>query len=225
MIIINTVVYVRAVLGGSATDTAIALAAAGAGSMLAALALPRLLDAFAGRRVMLAGGALLALGLSAGLLQPGFIALLPVWFVLGIGSALIQTPGGRLLRQSCRPADRPAFFSAQFALSHLCWLLTYPLAGWLGSMTNLTVTFVVLAIIVIVATVLAARFWPATDPQVLPHTHDADEHQHLHVHDEHHQHLHEGWEGPEPHSHPHYHKPVRHAHHYVIDHHHSHWPA
>ena len=29
--------------------------------------------------------------------------------------------------------DRPALFSAQFALSHACWLVTYPLAGRLGS--------------------------------------------------------------------------------------------
>lgn len=41
------------------------------------------------------------------------------------------TPSGRLLRRSAHPEDRPAVFAAQFALSHACWLLTYPLAGWL----------------------------------------------------------------------------------------------
>ncbi|MCG8426715.1 MAG: MFS transporter, partial [Chromatiales bacterium] len=44
MIIVNTVIYVRESLNGSETDVAIALAAAGAGSMLAALSLPKLLD-------------------------------------------------------------------------------------------------------------------------------------------------------------------------------------
>ena len=29
--------------------------------------------------------------------------------------------------------DRPALFAAHFALSHACWLVTYPLAGWLGA--------------------------------------------------------------------------------------------
>lgn len=225
MIIVNTVIYVRAVLGGSETDTALALAAAGAGSMLAALLLPRLFDSFAERPLMLAGGGLLVIGLLAGLLQPDFTALLLAWFVLGLGSSLIQTPSGRLLRRSCQPADRLAFFSAQFALSHLCWLLTYPLAGWLGNIAGLSTTFAVLAALVLLATVFAAWLWPAGEPAVLAHTHEAVEHAHLHVHDDHHQHTHEGWEGPEPHSHPHRHKPVRHAHPFIIDQHHPHWPA
>ncbi|HBR95880.1 MAG TPA: MFS transporter, partial [Gammaproteobacteria bacterium] len=43
-VIVNTVVYVRGVLGGTETQVALAFAASGAGSMLAALVLPRLLD-------------------------------------------------------------------------------------------------------------------------------------------------------------------------------------
>ncbi len=42
---------------------------------------------------------------------------------------------------------------------------------------------------------------------------------------EHHQHEHEGWEGPEPRSHPHRHKPLRHTHMFTIDAHHPRWPA
>jgi MFS family permease len=225
MMIVNTVVYVRAWLGGSETDTAVALAAAGCGSMLAALVLPKLLERFAERPLMLSGAGLLAIGLSAGLLQPGFMALLPVWFVLGMGSSLVQTPIGRLLRRSCQPADRSAFFSAQFALSHLCWLLSYPLAGWAGSSLGLPASFAILAGIVVVTTLLAARVWPADDKTALEHTHEAVEHVHRHVHDEHHQHTHEGWEGPEPHSHAHCHRPIRHTHRFVIDHHHRHWPV
>ncbi|MEM7021596.1 MAG: MFS transporter [Pseudomonadota bacterium] len=225
MVIINTVVYVRAELGGSDTDLALTLAASGAGSMIVALALPRLLDRIDDRPVMLAGAVLLLLGLLLGLLQPSLIWLQPVWFVIGCGMSLVQTPVGRVLRRSCRDSDRPAFFAAQFALSHGCWMFAYPLAGALGAWFGTGAAFAGLAGVVAAAAATAARLWPSTDQAELEHVHKSVEHDHLHVHDEHHQHGHAGWEGPEPHSHPHRHAPLRHRHAYVIDLHHSQWPA
>ena len=225
MVIVNTVVYVRGTLGGSETATAVAMAAAGAGSIVAALSLPRLLAAVAQRSLMIAGGALMALALGLGSAGPDFAALLALWFVLGLGSSLVMTPVGQLLRASCRPSDRPSFFAAQFALSHGCWLLMYPLAGWLGAATSLTFAFGVLAGLVAAATLAAARAWPAGDSAEIEHSHEALDHSHRHVHDDHHGHHHEGGEGPDPHSHPHRHGELVHAHPFVIDLHHRHWPA
>jgi MFS family permease len=225
MVIINTVIYVRAEHGGSATDLAMTLAASGAGSMLVALLLPRLLDRVAERPVMLAGGALLLIGLLLGLLRPDLGWLLPVWFVLGCGLSLVQTPIGRVLRRSCKDSDRPAFFAAQFALSHFCWLFSYPLAGALGAAFGTGMAFEGLAVVVGIALVAAMRLWPAEDSFELEHQHEPVEHEHLHVHDDHHRHGHAGWEGPEPHSHPHRHGALRHRHAFVIDLHHSQWPA
>ncbi|MFQ6016632.1 MAG: MFS transporter [Kiloniellaceae bacterium] len=225
MMIVNSVIYVRAYLEGSETDLAIAFAASGAGSMLAALCLPRLFEMLPERPVMLAGGALMGLALMLGATRPGFLALLVLWFVLGLGSSLVQTPSGRLLRSSCRPADRSAYFAAQFALSHACWLVAYPLAGWLGAAAGLPIAFAVLAALVGAASFAALLVWPAGQSFVLTHDHRAVEHAHLHVHDEHHMHGHEGWEGPEPHSHPHRHASMKHRHSFVIDSHHSDWPA
>ena len=54
------------------------------------------------------------------------------WAMLGASYSAAQVPTGRLLRRSAHAEDRPSLFAAQFALSHACWLLTYPLAGWLG---------------------------------------------------------------------------------------------
>ena len=193
--------------------------------MTVALLLPRLLDRVPDRPVMLSGGLLLTFGLLLGLLEPGLWALLPVWTLLGAGSALIQTPAGRLLRRSAHAGDRPALFAAQFALSHACWLIAYPLAGWLGGTLGLTTAFAVLAAVGFLATLAAWRLWPAGDAEELEHVHAAQDHAHLHVHDEHHQHEHEGWEGPEPHSHPHRHGALRHKHAYVIDLHHGTWPV
>jgi MFS family permease len=175
--------------------------------------------------LLLAGGALLALGLPLGLTQPGLQALSLIWLGLGFGSSLIQTPAGRLLRRSARESDRPALFAAHFALSHGCWLIAYPLAGWLSGTVGLAGAFAVLAVLALAATLAAARLWPADDRAAPAHRHEAMLHQHRHVHDAHHQHPHEGWEGPEPHSHPHRHAPLRHSHAFVIDHHHRHWPT
>lgn len=225
MTIVNTVVLVRDRFGASDPETALAFAAVGAGSMIVALLLPRWLDRHADRSAMIAGGILLAIGLGLGVFASDLAWLLPVWFAIGVGSSLIQTPAGRLLRRSSTEGDRSAVYSAQFAMSHLCWLVCYPLAGWAGVALGLEATFVILALLALAAVVVAILVWPASDPAVMEHRHDAVTHEHLHVHDAHHDHEHEGWEGPEPHRHPHRHAPKRHAHAYAIDLHHPVWPT
>lgn len=225
MVIVNTVVYVRDHLGGSESDTALVFAAAGAGSMAVALLLPHMLERLPDRPFMLGGGAVLGVGLLLGLSEPGLLAMLPIWFFLGVGSSLIQTPTGRLLRRSAQDGDRPAMYAAQFALSHACWLIGYPLAGWIGGTLGLTAAFAILAVIALASSGLAALLWPPNDPVELEHRHEAGEHEHLHTHDEHHRHEHEGWEGPEPHRHSHRHAPLAHRHAFVIDHHHWQWPT
>jgi len=224
MVIVNTVVYVREYLQASESETALAFAAFGAGSMIVALSLPRLLDRFPDRPFMLAGGGLLTIGLFIGLFEPTWFNMLVTWFILGIGSSLIQTPSGRLLKLSAGEGDRPALFAAQFALSHAAWLFGYILAGWVGGTLGLTAAFLFLGIISLVSTVIAAILWPADEPTELIHTHVELHHDHLHVHDKHHQHGHEGWEGEPPHRHPHTHEPTTHSHPFVIDLHHHGWP-
>lgn len=208
MVIVNTVVLVQNQFGMSQRETALALAAFGAGSMIAALTLPRLLDQIPDRPAMLAGAAVLAAGLFAGLAAGSYALLLPLWLVLGIGYSLAQTPSGRLLRRSAQPEDRPAVFAAQFALSHACWLLTYPLAGWLGATAGMKATFVALGAIAAVAIALAMRLWPTADENEIEHVHDAlpDDHPHL--------------AGAERTGDGH-----RHRHTYIIDSHHTEWPS
>ncbi len=192
--------------------------------MVVALMLPRFLDRLPDRPIMLAGGVVLGIGLLLGLGEPGLRAMLPVWFVLGAGASLIQTPAGRLLARSARDSDRPAIFAAQFALSHACWLLTYPLAGWIGATFGPTAAFGMLALVALASTAAALVLWPAHDPGEVEHLHEALDHEHLHVHDEHHGHAHEGRDARKPHRHPHRHATLRHKHTYVVDLHHPTWP-
>ena len=225
MVIVNTVVYVREYLGGSEADTALAFAAAGGGSMIAALLLPKILDRIPDRPVMLAGGVLMGFGLLAIYSRPVFAWILPIWCLIGMGWSLVQTPAGRVVNRSSSAADRPAYFSAQFALSHGCWLLAYPIAGQLGARIGIETAALIFGGAVLLFTIIAARAWPSTDAVVLEHTHETASHQHEHVHDEHHRHDHDGTEAREPHSHAHGHEPARHSHPFVIDDHHAHWPA
>ncbi len=224
MVIVNTVVYVRGYLGGSDADTALAIAAAGGGSMVAALSLPTLLGRVSERQVMISGALLMSIGLVAFAVRPGLIMLMPMWFIVGMGWSLIQTPAGRVITRSSAPADRAAFFSAQFSLSHACWLLAYPAAGQLGVAVGLDTTSLIFGVSILVFTGAAAAMWPTADDEDLMHEHGTTIHAHLHVHDEHHQHAHHGGEGPQPHSHDHRHPPVKHAHAFYIDNHHLSWP-
>ncbi|MBX3583160.1 MAG: MFS transporter [Rhizobiaceae bacterium] len=204
LVIVNTVIYVQAAFGLDNQATALALAAFGGGSMVAAFALPKLLEAIADRTVMLAGATLLTAGTLTAAMLPGYGWLLPLWFVLGFGYSTAQTPAGRLLRRSANPEDRPALFAAQFALSHACWLIAYPLAGWAGTTVGLPVTAIVLAALSAVAIAIAVVIWPADDPEVVEHSHADLLPDHPHLAETGHQ--------------------YRHAHAYVIDDMHAAWP-
>jgi MFS family permease len=184
MVLVNTVAYVRDVLSRDETAVAVALAANGLGSLLAALALPRLLERRRDRSVMLTAGAVLAAALLAGVPMTTLLgtarwpALLVLWAVIGAGSALVLTPGGRLLRRSATPADLPALFAADFSLSHACWLVCYPLAGWLATHAGTPTAFAVLATTTLTATAVAARVWPPRRPVARDHDDLPENHEH-----------------------------------------------
>jgi MFS family permease len=170
MVVVNTVVLVQARFGLADEAAALALAAFGTGSVLAALILPRLLEVISDRTAMLAGAGLVAGGLLGGIFIPGYGVLLPLWFALGLGCSLSQTPAGGLLRRSSAREDRQYLYAALFALAHGCLLITYPLAGWLGASAGLKVDFAVLGLIAGVAVLVAARLWPHADPRAAEDT-------------------------------------------------------
>jgi MFS family permease len=166
MVLDNTVVMVQADFGMTESSVALALTAFGGGSILASIILPDLLEMSSDRSAMLSGALLLALGLLAGSWISSYGSMLALWFVLGIGYSIVQTPSSRLLRRSVRPEDKPAVYAAQFALSHACWLVAYLLAGRLGVAFGLPLTFMTLSGIAGSSLLLAALVWPADDPAV-----------------------------------------------------------
>ncbi|SFL57491.1 H+ Antiporter protein [Loktanella salsilacus] len=206
MVLVNTVILVKSDLGLGDTQVAMALGAFGGGSMLAALILPRLLDNRPDRPVMIAGASslvvvLLALGLWIAVSGPVWIVLLIGWLAIGVGYSVVLTPSGRLLKRSAHPEDRPAVYAAQFALSHACWLLTYPLSGWLITAFGPVVAFMVLAMIAGAGLLGGMLLWPKEQDASVAHSHD-----------------------DLPLDHPHLRGPAMHSHPIVIDDYHPHWP-
>ena len=201
MVYVNTVVLVQARLGLGEESVALAFAGFGAGSMLAAFLLPRMLDRREDRPVMIGGAALMVAGVALVPLVSGLAGLIALWALIGFGFSLTQTPIGRIINRSAREADRGAVFAAQFALSHACWLVTYPLAGWIGAGAGLSVAALTLAAIGAAGIAAVLRLWPADDQPVLPHNHPnlPPDHPHLAEHGPSHAHavviddLHRRW--------------------------------
>ena len=201
MVYVNTVVLVQARLGLSEEAVALAFAGFGAGSIVAAFLLPRILDRLDDRPVMIGGAALMVAGVALVPLVASLAALIALWALIGFGFSLTQTPIGRIINRSAREADRGAVFAAQFALSHACWLVTYPLAGWIGAGAGLSVAALVLAAIGAAGLIAVLRIWPAKDDTELTHDHAdlAPDHPHLAEHGTHHHHafviddLHRRW--------------------------------
>ncbi|AUI50618.1 MFS transporter [Arthrobacter crystallopoietes] len=175
MVLVNSVVYVRDLYGRPDTDLALALAAYGAGSMLIALLAPQVLDRVGDRTLMLTGalvlpaGLLVATGITAlGNVGGGWWVLLGLWLVMGAGNSMVLTPSARLLRSAATDSTRSYVFTAQFSLSHACFILTYPLAGWAGAGIGLTAACAALAILAIMAAVAAWKAWPADAAAFVP---------------------------------------------------------
>jgi len=206
MVLVNTIILVKSELGLGDTQVAMALGAFGGGSMLAALSLPRLLDNRQDRPVMIAGAAclvilMLLLALWIAVAGPTWAVLLVGWIAIGVSYSVVLTPSGRLLKRSAHPDDRPSVYAAQFALSHACWLLTYPLAGWLITAFSPVAAFICLGLVAGAGLIGGVLLWPSEQDHAVEHSH----------HDL-------------PKDHPHLGGTMTHSHLIVIDDYHLHWP-
>lgn len=210
MVLVNSVVLVQAVLGLDEIYLPFTIGSFGLGSMLLALTLPRLLEDLPDRLVMLTGAIVMVVTLSllglaswSGLFD--WQILLICWFLIGAGYSAILTPSGRLLQRSSHEEDRPAIYAAQFALSHACWLICYPLAGFLQSQFGVEVASGGLVLIGLIGLVIAQRVWPAGAMRSPYHTHEDLPEDHPHLQDIDHQ--------------------QGHSHIFVIDDYHMEWPS
>ena len=91
----------------------------------------------------------------------GWWMLLATWALLGASTSLINTPSSRLLADASTPANRNLVYTAQFALSHGCFLVSYPIAGWLGVIGLPIAASALLGFAIVGVTALAVLYKPA----------------------------------------------------------------
>jgi len=175
--IVASVVYVSDVLKSGETSFAIVMAVLGLGSSVAAIVLGRRTKSIESgtsdkttlhykrhdwsRITLFVGGIVLGLILLPGFLQPPLIIFAALWFLNGAGQALISIASGTLLAEHTREQERGRAYAAYFALTHACWLITYPAIGyaavWLGTPLTFTLAGTICVVVVMFAYLLGGQ--------------------------------------------------------------------
>jgi len=226
MVIVNTVIYVKEYLMLPDTTLALFFACSGLGSMFMAFTYPVIAKQLNDKSIIQLGILTLSISLFFMSYEPSFNFALINWFLIGTGLSLSQIPAGKIVNMSANPNDRTAYFSAQFSLSHMCWLIGYLAAGQLAYIFGFSFTAIFFACIVSICLIYSVLFWPNEDEEnILIHTHTSLTHQHTHDHDDHHQHMHTDNSENDIHSHEHSHDEITHKHPFHIDIHHQNWPS
>lgn len=183
--IVATIAYVRDVLGRGDTAFAFIMAGVGLGSSIAAISLGRVTGRYEqgikrraalhgkrhtwAERALIAGGVLLALVLLPDVLKPSLIVFGFLWVLNGAGQALIAIPSSTLLAEHTFEAERGRAYAAHFALTHACWLITYPAIGHAAASLGSPLTFTIAGLVCLLATGVALAM-RQTAP--LEHTHE-----------------------------------------------------
>lgn len=182
--IVVTVAYVRDVLGRGDTVYALTMAGLGLGSTLAAILLGRATGRYeqsaSGRtelhgrrhawaqRALIWGGLLLGAILLPGIFVPPLAAFVILWFLNGAGQALIAIPSSTLLAEHTHETERGRAYAAHFALTHACWLITYPAVGHAAAKWGAPATFTAAGALCLGITAVAYALGQGSDD---PHTH------------------------------------------------------
>ncbi|WP_460194464.1 MFS transporter [Thermosynechococcus sp. FA-CM-4201] len=195
-ILVNTVGYVQGTLQAGSQAYGSIMAAFGVGATLAAVIWGSSCHRISAVVVMALGGILTVLPLLAayGANVPS-LALL--WAIAGIGKTLVNVPMQTVIAERVAVDLQGRVYGAQFAWSHLWWVLAYPLAGWFGSQfpaqhffyTGLS-SMVLFITFVVLTQPWHLRHLPAGFWHTHPHEHDSEHnhchplqaHQHLHFH-------------------------------------------
>ncbi len=169
--IVATVAYVRDVLGRGETAFAFIMAGLGLGSTLTAILLGRATGRYEqgakdkavlhGRRhawaarALITGGILLGLILLPDVFKPSLIIFGFLWMLNGAGQALIAIPSSTLLAEHTQEDERGRAYAAHFALTHACWLITYPAIGHAAARWGAPITFTAAGIVCLIVTAAA----------------------------------------------------------------------
>lgn len=185
--IVATVAFVRDALGRGDTAYTVIMAALGLGSTISAILLGRATGRYEqgaktkadlhgrrhvwAQRALVFGGVLLGAILLPGFLVPPIFVFAVLWFLNGAGQALIAIPSSTLLAEHSDEAERGKAYAAHFALTHVCWLITYPAIGHAAARFGTPATFTAAGIVCLLIT--AAAFFSGRG-ETKSHVHESN---------------------------------------------------
>ena len=132
MILVNTIGHIKNALHADDKYYGWVMAAFGIGAAVAAF-VSGSIDKSKTRAVSLVSGALL---LGVTICFANYVAypiLLGLWLLAGLGQSLAEMPSETLIAENIEAADQGKVYGSHFAVSHVWWAITYPVAGFLGS--------------------------------------------------------------------------------------------
>ena len=143
----------------SECELAISVLIYGIGAVVSAIFVFFLSDKVNYKAIMLIGAFLTFIISFGSAFIQSYSELLLSWACFGFTTTFILVPIGQLLREETNEKDRTAIFGAQFSLSHACWLIAYPLLGYLLVLGGLKFSFLIIAGIVLSSTLTAWFLW------------------------------------------------------------------
>ena len=183
--IVATVVSVRDTLGKGEFAFVATMAAVGLGSSVAALFLGRIVKAVERpasgpaelhrtrhrwtSTMLLVGGLILGAVLLPGVLLPPLWLFAFLWLFNGVGQALVGLSSSVLLAEHTADHERGRAYAAHFALTHACWLFTYPAIGYAAMSWGAPLTFTLAGLLCLATTAIA--FFAGWGTHA-PHTHE-----------------------------------------------------
>jgi MFS transporter, NRE family, putaive nickel resistance protein len=186
--IVATISFVRDELFRGDTAFAVVMAVLGLGSTVAAILLGRATGRYEegaksklvlhtrrhvwAQRALIFGGIILGLILLPGFLVPPLAVFGALWFLNGAGQALIAIPSSTLLAEHSDEAERGKAYAAHFALTHACWLVTYPAIGHAAANFGTPLTFSLAGVVCLLIVAVAYLSGRGSNK---PHAHSADE--------------------------------------------------
>jgi len=132
MILVNTIGHIKNALHADDKYYGWVMAAFGIGAAVAAF-VSGSIDKSKTRAVSLVSGALF---LGVTICFTNYVAypiMLGLWLLAGLGQSLAEMPSETLIAENIEAADQGKVYGSHFAVSHVWWAITYPVAGFLGS--------------------------------------------------------------------------------------------
>jgi len=96
-----------------------------------------------------------------------------LWILNGAGQALIAISSSTLLAEHTVAEGRGRAYAVHFALTHACWLITYPAVGHAAAKWGAPATFTAAGFVCLLVTI-AARVFGRDVPRAHTHTRDGE---------------------------------------------------